>query len=310
MFVASPFLVADILLTSIHCTCQQGYNQFIWHHSLRLLNCSGFYWLSAVHGSNHTVVGSLKSLDGIAHWLTDNSIDRSPCTSLAILRDRLRDFHGLRRARLDERQTGPFKISARPRGARGGNPWRASHERPSKGCRCLDTIVVLAVPCYSLTESAKSSFRTTAGVTESGCGFQIDLTRFRVCFVPNGMWGGFRFEGWSFSRWARKKLCGDCSRWARGEYCGDCSEGHQVPSRRAEREPQVSSSVRAVPRSRPPEPKGPPPLHEAPQGHRLRLQHHLGFLNQKGRLQRHHQGSELQPPSEKFQAHRPLRAIE
>ena len=93
-------------------------------------------------------------------------------------------------------------------------------------------------------------------------------------------------------------------------------KGHQVPFRRAEREPRVSSSVRAVPRSRPPEPKGPPPkaspgsrstvsTNVKLQGHRLHLQHHPEFLNQKGRLQRHYQGPELQLPAEKLQGRVP-----
>ena len=57
VFKASRFLVVDMY--PLHLPP-------IWHNSLRLLNCSGFFGLSAVHGSNHTVVGSLKSLDGKA----------------------------------------------------------------------------------------------------------------------------------------------------------------------------------------------------------------------------------------------------
>ena len=60
VLIASRFLVVDIY--PLHLPIKP-----ICHNSLRLLNCSGFYCLSAVHGSDHTVVGSLKSLDGIAH---------------------------------------------------------------------------------------------------------------------------------------------------------------------------------------------------------------------------------------------------
>ena len=63
VLIASPFLVVDIYPLHIPSRLQSNP---IRHKSLRLLNCSGFYWLSAVHGSNHTVVGSLKSLDGKA----------------------------------------------------------------------------------------------------------------------------------------------------------------------------------------------------------------------------------------------------